>query len=137
MDKERVIVSAVVLLMMMTHEAMALKFHSPANVLPSFQTSTGLQVKLFDAFGDGLYFPRRVMFKYVYIKHVGGSPLTITSIEVSDCLFLENLRPMPLFMEAGQRTGFITFRKGARVIYPCKPSVVTIRTNLGTVEYRF
>ena len=135
MDKERVIVLAVVLLTMMTHEAMALKFHSPANVLPSFQTSAGLQVKLFDTFGDGHYFPRRVMFKYVYIKHVGGSPLTITSIEVSDCLFQE--RPMPIILNGGQRTGFITFQKDGRQAYPCRPSVVILKTTRGTVEYRF
>ena len=118
------------------------KTYSPPNVVPPFliMNSLGLEVALFDAFGDGIKLPKEVLFKYVYIRNIGGYPILIKGIDIENCLFLDG--KMPFVLKSGDKTGFIVFGlmqsfKRLRDIYPCKPMEVTIKAGLGDMTFRF
>jgi hypothetical protein len=136
MDKKRVIVLSIAL-MLMSQPAVALKLlYSPPNVLPPFHASNGLQVRLFDGFGDGIYFSRYTIFKYLYIKYSGGTPLAIYSIEIDDkCLWVGSRQPF--VMEPGAVKSYLIFRQGNRGLYSCKPAWAMVRTDRGNVVTRF
>jgi len=117
------------------------KVYSPANVTPFLSMNgLGLEVKLFDAFGDGIKLPKEVLFKYVYIRNIGGYPILIKGIDIENCLFLDG--KMPFVLKSGDKTGFIVFGlmqsfKRLRDIYPCKPMEVTIKAGQGDMTFRF
>jgi hypothetical protein len=129
------------------------KVYSPANVTPFLSmNSLGLEVKLFDAFGDRIKLPKEVLFKYVYIKYVGGSPIMVNGIDIQSCFYFRRVGKTPLGdkfspfeLKSGDESGFITFGsrrpirtgKRPRGIYPCKPVEVTIHTDWGDVTYQF